>query len=213
VLTQQQRPLVFAAMGLTAVWLLAWGGYAWAKHSKMTAEKVRVYLREVDLSRLNGAERAKALGALAARLNALPYEERRDARMTGDWARWFQVMTDQEKSDFLEATLPTGFKQMLGSFEQLPEDQRRRAVKDAMARLKQAREETGPPPGREPWQRGTNRPPELTEAMQQKLIQLGLQAYYSESSAQTKAELAPFMEELQRAMESGRLLRDRKSVV
>lgn len=206
-LTQRQRPLVFATAGLTAVWLLAWGGYAYSKHTKVTAEKVRTYLHEVDLSRLTGEHRAKALRDLAGKLNALPYEERREARLTGDWARWFQAMTDKEKAEFLEATLPTGFKQMLSSFEQLPEDKRRRAVKDALTRLQQVQAEAGHGPGRELGRRGTNQPPALNEAMQQKVIRLGLQAYYSESSAQTKAELAPFMEELQRAMESGRLFR------
>ena len=208
-LTQRQQPLVFAAVGLAVVWLLAWGGYAYSKHAKVTAEKVRVYLHETDLAKLTGDERARALRDLAAKINALPYEERREARRVGDWARWFQVMTDQEKSDFIEATLPTGFKQMISSFEQLPEDQRRRAVRDAMTRLKRAQEEAGVPPGRGPWGRGTNRPPELNDAMQQKVIKLGLKAYYSDSSAQTKAELAPLMEELQRVMESGRLFHGR----
>ena len=204
-LNQRQRPLVFAAVGLVAAWLVAWGGYAYAKRFKVTAEKVRAHLHEVELGKLSGEARAKALRDLAAKLNALSYEERREARMDAEWARWFQVMTDKEKSELLEATLPTGFKQMLTSFEQLPEDKRRRAIKEAVDRLKQGPEAAGRSPGRDALGRGTNHPPQLNEAMQKKVIQVGLQAYYSQSSAQTKAELAPFMEELQHAMESGRL--------
>ena len=49
-------------------------------------------------------------------------------------------MTEAEKGEFLEATLPTGFKQTLAAFEQLPEDRRRRTVEQALKQMKEARE-------------------------------------------------------------------------
>jgi hypothetical protein len=101
-------------------------------------------------------------------------------------------MTEEEKASFIELTMPTGFKQMLTSFEQLPEDKRRRAIDDALRRLREARSQFGAGPGG-----GANPPPVLSDELQAKIRTIGLKAYYSQM-AQTKAELAPVLEELQR---------------
>ena len=204
---QRQRPVAYAIATGVAVWLLAWGGYTLAKHSKMTAEKVRAYLQKVDLRQLSGEARAQALRKLADQLNALSPEERRNARLDREWNRWFKEMTDQEKSEFLDATVPSGFKQMLTAFEELPADKRKRAVDDALKRLKEASDD---PTIREQWQAdGLAPPPQLSEELQMKVTAIGLKSFYTQSSAQAKAELAPLLEELQRAMENGRLFRGR----
>jgi hypothetical protein len=208
VFNHRSRPLLLAVMALAVTWLLVWGGFSLARSLKPTSEKVLAYLQANDLSRLTGEARARAIAELARKLNALDIEERRRARMDREFGRWFLAMTEEEKAGFIEATMPTGVKQMIASFEKLPEEKRRRTIDEAFRRLREDRERMAREPRRafDP-AGGTNRPPELSEELQRKVTTVGLQTFYSSSSAQTKAELAPLLEELQRAMESGRAFR------
>ncbi|HXT40401.1 MAG TPA: hypothetical protein VN887_10290 [Candidatus Angelobacter sp.] len=203
---QRQRPILIAAIILVVAWVAAIAGYTLAKNSRMSAARVRAYAESVDLRKLSGSERAKAIRGLAERLNRLSPEERRKARLERVSEQWFGEMTDDEKETFVELTMPTGFKQMLASFEQLPEDKRRKSIDDAMRRLKEAQAQTGEDGEAAP-AAGTNTPPALSRELQDKIAKIGLKTFYSESSAQTKAELAPMLEELQRTMESGRMFR------
>ena len=201
--SQRLRPMLLAVAALAVIWVVALAGYQIAQHAKITPEKVRAYTAAVDFSRLSAAEREAALQKLAAMLNALTYEERQSLRLDHTAYQWFEQMTDAEKGEFLEATMPTGFKQMIGAFENLPPDKRQRVVAQAVKQMKDAREKmaaTGqmPPPGAN----GVV----LSAELQDKVTKIGLQSFYSQSTAQTKAELAPFLEEMQRTMESGRML-------
>ena len=206
--SQRWRPVFFFAVVICAIWLVALAGYRIAKNAKMTAEKVRAYAESVDISKLSGTARAKAIRDLEDKLNALSLEERRKARLERITGAWFGEMTEEEKAGFIDATMPTGFKQMLTSFEQLPEEKRRKSIDDALRRLREARDQmaTGQPGGN---RGGTNSPPVLSDELQAQIRTIGLKTFYSQSSAQTKAELAPVLEELQRVMESGRPFRQR----
>lgn len=205
----RQRPVVWALACLALLWAIAIGGYMVAKNQRATAEKLRAYLKSVDLNKLSGEARARALRDLARQLNALPYEERRIVRFDGEWARWLEAMTDQEKGEFIDATVPTGLKHALESFEQLPPERRRRAIDEAVKRLKEVQTELANGDFQPPSEWSTNPPPVISEELRQKLITTGLKSFYSQSSAQAKAELAPVLEELQRMMERGAFLRGR----
>ena len=203
--SRRQRAIYYAAAALVAVWVVAAAGYFISQRLKITAEKVQAYVATQDLSRLSAAERARAIAKLADMLNRLSVEERQRLRLGRTPDKWFTQMTEAEKGQFIEATLPTGFKQMITAFEQLPEDKRRRAVDDAMKRLREAgaKADSGARPG---GPGGAERPP-ISPELEAKVREIGLQTFFSQSSAQTKAELAPLLEEMQRVMESGRLMR------
>jgi hypothetical protein len=162
----------------------------------------------VDINKLSGAARAKAIRDLEAMMNALSSEERQKARFERAARSWFDEMTEDEKAEFIEATMPSGFKQMLTSFEQLPEDKRRRTVNDALRRIKEERDQLAAgQPGGNP--NDPNAPPVLSPELEAKVRSIGLKAFYSQASAQSKAELAPLLEELQKSMQNGRAFRGR----
>src|SRR2546429_6051516 len=173
-LSQRWRPVFFSVLGILAIWLIASIGYLIAKNSKMTAEKVKAYADSVDLSKLSPAARAGAIQELADKINALSAEERRRARLDRTSGRWFEQMTEEEKGQFIEATMPTGFKQMLTAFEQLPEDKRRKSIDDAVRRLREAQAKTG---------QGTNASAGtnvLSAELQAKVRTIGLKTFYSQ---------------------------------
>jgi len=198
------RPVLIALAALLGVWLAAMGGYALSDHFKMTAEKLRAFVEGTDLSKLSGEARAKALRELADKINALSADERRQARVDHLWNEWFRDMTEEEKGQFLDATLPSGFHQMLASFEQQAPEKRQRAIDDAIKQLRKERDNPSRK-SKEPNPNDTNAPPVLSEELQQKVTTIGLNSVYSTSSAETKAELAPLLEEIQKTMESGRM--------
>ena len=202
--SQRQRPLVLALAALAVIWVVAMAGYQLAKQATVTPEKVRAYTEALDFKRLTAAERAAALQKLAAMLNALSLEERQSLRLDHTAYKWFEQMTEAEKSAFLEATMPTGFKQMLGAFEELPADKRQRVIDQSVKQMKTAREQLAAG-GKMP-SPGTNAVV-LSPELQEQVTKIGLKSFYSQSTAQTKAEMAPLLEEIQRNMESGRMVR------
>jgi uncharacterized protein (DUF2267 family) len=200
----RQRAVILAAAVIAGIWIVAVAGYYIAQSVKVTADKVSAYVASVDLNQLSAADRARALKKLADELNALTLEERQRLRMGRVTGKWFAEMTEAEKAEFIEATMPTGIKQMLAAFEQQPEEKRRKMIDDALKRL---RDENGNAAnGDQANAGGTNRPP-ISPELEAKIRTIGLQSFYSESSAETKAELAPLLEEMQHAMENGRMMR------
>jgi hypothetical protein len=205
-MSPRYRILLISAFALFAVLIFSVAGVRIAAGLKLTPAKVRSYAESIDLAKLDAAARARAIRALADKLNALSREDRRQVRLNGVVDRWFAAMTDEEKAGFMEATLPTGYKQMITAFEEMPPERRQRAVADAVRGMREARAAMQSGQGLPP---STNAPV-VSEELQKKMVTIGLKTFYSQSSAQTKAELAPLLEEMQGMMESGHLIFDRR---
>lgn len=204
---RQRRFLLGAVGAIIGIWVLAMAAHAYLEGLKMTAEKVRAYMESVDFEALTGAARANAIKELEDKLNALPYDERQRLQMQHRVDQWFNDMTEAEKSQFVAATMPTGITQMINAFEQLSADKRRRLIDNALNNLRNAGDR---PIGA--LQNSTNAPasgtnaPVISPQLEAQVRSIGLKAFYSQSSAETKAELAPVLEELQHQMQNGRVI-------
>ncbi|HEX3628526.1 MAG TPA: hypothetical protein VH280_24215 [Verrucomicrobiae bacterium] len=211
-MTRQRRFIICAMAAIVGIWMVAMTGHWFLESLKMTAEKVRAYMESVDFASLTGEARSRAIKELEDKLNSLSYEERQRLRLQHLVDTWFNEMTEAEKSQFVEATMPTGFKQMISAFEQLPDDKRRRLIDNTLNNLRNAdsrsmrggqQNSTNAPTGAG----GTNAPPIISPQLETQIRNIGLKTFYSQSSAETKAEVAPVLEELQHQMQNGRVIR------
>jgi hypothetical protein len=189
---QRHRPIWIAAIALVLVWLLSWAGFVIAGKTKITPDMVRAYASSLDLSKLPAADRARALRELADKYNALTFEDRRGMRPD---TNFFAQLTEEEKASFVEATMPTEIKQALFAFDSMPEDRRQRLIDNALKNLRAHADDPN---------RGPNGAAQFSPEEEAKIRSLGLKTFYSESSAETKAELGPLLNELQTQIQNGR---------
>lgn len=196
---RRQRTLIFAAVALVAVWSVAWTAYHFISKTKMTAERVEQFAAATDLANLSGAERDKAISDFADMINALSYEERLKWRHSADWRKWFAAMTEAERLKFIEATLPTGFQQMMDAFSQLPDDKRKRIIDQSVKRL----QEQGANGAGGDYGNSGSQP--FSPELERQVREIGLKQLYTGSSAETKAELAPLLEAVQQQINNGRM--------
>jgi hypothetical protein len=196
------RSLFFAAATLVAVWVVALVIFHFSGKARVTVGKLQQYVDLTDLDKLSAAKRDKAVTDFADMVNSLSAEERMNWRRENGWKKWFEKMNGAERAKFIEMTLPTGFKQMLDAYGQLPEDQRRKFIDDAVNKLRQAgangvSQTVG--------DYGQNGPPPLSPELEQKVREIGLKEFYTDSSPETKAELAPLLEQMEIQIRGGRM--------
>jgi hypothetical protein len=174
---------------LIAVWVVAGGVMWWMAHSKPTPEKLAAYLAANPLEGKPPATRGKAIEKVAAQLNGLSYDERREMRMGRKLDGFFRSLNPAEQSRFLDLTLPTGFKQMMDAFNKMDAERRKKFVERTLNEM-QKDEGDGAPP--------------IDDPHVQKIVQQGLRSFYSDASADVKMDFAPLLEQMQKNLQFGR---------
>ncbi|MGV3532908.1 MAG: hypothetical protein ACO1QR_11100 [Chthoniobacteraceae bacterium] len=176
-----------AIVALAGVWLMAGGVIFWAKASKPTPEKLERYVNSNPLDGKSAAERARTIEDVAEQLNGLSYEDRQHMRMGRRLDGFFRSLTPEEQGEFLDLTLPTGFKQMMEAFNNMDPKKRKRFVKKALEDMERDAERGEQPP--------------VDDEVMQKMVEQGLRSYYSDASADVKMDLAPLIEQMQKNLQ------------
>ena len=173
-----------------AIWAIAAGAIFYARSRKPTAESVTAYINANDLSSKTDADRRKVIDSVADMLNHLTLDERQDLRHEHVTDRFFRSLTPDEQSSFLDATLPTGFKQMMEAFNKMDPAKRKEFVDRALVEMR-SRE-------------GDQPPRDIDDKNVQKIVDQGLRSFYSDANADVKLDLAPLIEQMQKNIQSSR---------
>lgn len=190
-MTARNLLLVKGLVALLLVWGVAWGLMRWAGAARPTPEKVKAFVAEHDLSTIEDPEqRKRIIGELATLLNGLEPSEVRELEENAERdprRDFFRDLSPEEQFYFLERRVGRAFQQMMQSFNEMEREERKKIVDRSLKRMQ---EERG----------GPGRLEEADPEIADKITQAGLKAYYEDANAETKLDLAPLLEEMQRSM-------------
>jgi hypothetical protein len=172
---------------VAAVWIVAAVIIHFAIAARPTAASVTAYAQSIDLARLQGEARARAIARMEKMVNRISFDERRQLDRDRISRDFLHQLTPEEQDAYLDATLPTGFQQLMDSFNKMDPAKRKQLVTDALARMKE-HEGQGPPPGAD-------------SHLAQHVIDQGLKSFYRDANADVKLDLAPLIEQMQRNLE------------
>jgi hypothetical protein len=189
------KPLLLAVLAIAAIW----GAVAsvmglTAKHTS-TPEKVQELMSTApwfDRPDLDDESRRKYLDEVIGHVNRLDFNQRRQSREDDPTVgrRFMDSLSLEERHRFLEETVEQHFKSVMKAFNQMTREERQRIV--AQARRDMQRNT--------PDDDNMRRLQKEDEKVFENVVEKGLGAYYEESSADTKMDLAPLMEEMQQKM-------------
>jgi hypothetical protein len=174
---------------VAAVWLVAAIVIHFANAAHPTAATVTAYVQSLNLDALQGAARARAIERMENMVNRISFDDRQQIDRDRIGRDFFDKLTPAEQEAYLDATLPTGFKQLMDSFNKMDPVRRKQIVTQALEQMKEHQGEgEGPPPGQQ-------------STIAQHVIDQGLKSFYSDANADVKLDLAPLVEQMQLNLE------------
>jgi len=177
-----------AGAGLAAlIWAGAFAAVLLVRQSEPTAEDVRRLLSRQSPAETEGTGRAAWIDRVADRVNRLSFEERQRLRRSEELRIFFESLSETERHAFMDATFPRGMRQLMQALNDMPPQERQRLVDRALRDLREA----------DP----REQPVEMADEETRRLVTHGLEAYFEEASPETKLQIAPLIEQLQRRLQ------------
>ena len=173
---------------VAAVWLVVAVVVHIASNSQPTVASVAAYEKSVDLDHLQGADRAKAITRMEGMVNRITFADRQQLDRQHVMRDFLHKLTPDEQDAYLDATLPTGFQQLMDSFNKMDPAKRKQIVSDALQRMKDHEDDPKRPGG-----------PDSNIA--QHVVDQGLKSFYRDANADVKLDLAPLIEQMQHNMQ------------
>ena len=165
---------------------------------KPTPTKIARFVQKNPLDEISDPEERKlVIGKIAEMMNQLEPNEMRELEEMGDREARRQLMTSmspEEQWFFMEKRMGRAFSQMMLAFNDMERDERKRMVERALSEIRknESNQSNGAGDGRSM----EDADPEMVE----KIANAGMEAYFRDASAETKMDLAPVMEEMQKIM-------------
>jgi hypothetical protein len=181
-----------AALLLAVVWIIAGSLIWWARSQKPTPDRLLAYVESHAIEGKSSQDRGKVIEKVAAQLNGLSYDERREIRINRRLDQFFRSLSADEQTRFLDLTLPEGFKQMMDALNKMDREKRKQFVERTLKEMQKQEGSEIPDKERERF---------LEDRNAQKIIDQGLKSFYSEASAETKLDVAPILEQMQRNLQ------------
>jgi hypothetical protein len=172
---------------VAGVWILAAIVIHFASAGQPTAAGVAAYAQSVDLDKLQGDARRRAIERMENMVNRISFQDRQQLDRERIGRDFLHKLTPEEQDAYLDATLPTGFQQLMDSFNKMDPAKRKQLVDTALARMKE-HEGQGPPPG-------------ANSNIAQHVVDQGLKSFYRDANADVKLDLAPLIEQMQRNLQ------------
>jgi hypothetical protein len=197
--------LIKAVLVIALVWAAVWGVSKFVGGMRVTPEKALTFIAENDLSKIEDPDQRKqVLGDLAEMLNAMEpaeVQEFQEEMFADDdnpeerGRQLFEGLSQEEQWYFMEKRIGRAFDQMMQAFNDMDREERKKIVQRTVRQMRSDENGSG---------RALDRLEGQDREFVEKVTTEGFRAYYEEASAETKLDLAPVLEEMQRNLGGGR---------